>query len=167
MVNLNDATICISMCGCKKIVIADTTDWNFPTDDILHSKFTLTFPDGTTVEEYEDDSYVETYTFESDINYVDGEFEVMVVYSTDIDNHIADEYVYNTCNIKCKKDQLLADIADDSCEECTNAKLNVAFEAFILYQSLCAAIKCNDTETADSLVEWLNNKLINYNCKNC
>lgn len=166
-------SICIKQCKCSGIGFVDISTWDTvdPNLDIISTTITLTNTDSSEVWEYSAEEYVSTYTFTENPNFPDGEYQLVVVYVAVVNGqnieYTIEEWYYNTCNIKCIIDKLILDIIDDTCGDCKNEKLETLTEAYILYKVLCRTIKCKDKEQSDSILEWLQNKLINYKCKNC
>lgn len=163
--------ICLSQNGCNTIIYTDISDWdgNDPFTFINNTDITLT-KDGTTFS-YSVAEYLDTITINAVdtpfINFIDGLYTLKVIYtSTEEDIYTIEEEFFNTCNIKCKLAKLINDIPADSCNSCKKEKLTLAAEASVLYKLLCSTAVCN-TIQAEGILAWLEDKLINYNCKNC
>jgi len=163
-------SICLTQCNCKKISFTDTSDWDtvVPGTDVTLTTITFTNPEGVVLNEISEESYVDTYNFESTDNFPDGEYMIKIVYTADEVEYEIEEYFFNTCNIKCKLDSFILDLAkEEECTSCKADKLQTAVEAMILYKALCAVIICNNNTEAVKFLEWLEDKFVNYNCKNC
>lgn len=164
-------SICFKNCNCKKITVTDTSDWDtlVPVDDIATSEFILYDSENEIIETKSFEEYEDSVDFESVINFVDGEYRVVVTYIDKEDaEYIIEDFFYNTCNIKCKVDQIVKDlVSEDDCASCKDDLLKLSLEAFMLYKALCAVILCKNTSEADKYLEWLENKLVNYKCKSC
>lgn len=164
--------ICAKMCNCKSITVTDTSDWDtlVPATDIVSSLFQIYNSEDELIFTTDTNEYTASVDADSTTpTFLDGEYRVLVTYIDDEDDeYIIEEFVYNVCNIKCKKEQLIRDLAlEDGCTSCKDEKLKLALEASILFQALCAAIICKNTSEADKLLAWLEDKLINYKCKSC
>lgn len=120
------------------------------------------------VDSFTSAEYTDSNEFTTTTTFPDGEYRVLVTYVIEDEEYVIEDFVYNVCNIKCKKEQLIRDLAlEDGCISCKDEKLKLALEASILFQALCAAIICKNTSEADKLLAWLEDKLINYKCKSC
>lgn len=166
-------TICVKQCTCNGIGFVDTSSWDTidPNLDITNTSITLTNTDTEEVWEYSAEEYVSTHIFTENPSFPDGEYQLIIIYTTLIEEQSTEykieEWYYNTCNIKCIIDNLILSVVEDTCGDCKKEKLETLTEAYILYKVLCRTIKCKDKEQADSILEWLKNKLINYKCKTC
>lgn len=162
--------ICAKMCNCKSITVTDISDWDtLNTADITSSVYSLYDKDDELVETKSFLTYTSSVTFSKTENFEDGEYKIIVTFTDNTTTeHTIEEYFYNTCNIKCKIEQLIKDFAfDEDCDDCKKEAIALAAEAYILYQGLIFATICKNTIEADKLLAWLEEKLINYKCKSC
>ena len=164
-------SICIKQCNCNTITITDTSDWDIliPVSDIVSTSIILYDSEGEEIDSFSSDNYTDSNEFTALTTFPDGEYRVLVTYIDDEDEeYIIEEFIYNICNIKCKKEKLIKDLAlEADCTTCNADKLKVALEATVLFEALCAAAICKNSSEADKLLAWLEDKLINYKCKSC
>lgn len=167
-------SVCLTQTSCKKIIIQDSSNW----DNIIP----LVDIDSTTVEvDYGDIVYSHTYTgyqenievtatdlrFGISANLKDGKYNIIIVYVVDSTHYTIEEEAFIICNIQCIVDTLIADIATNPCDECNKDKKILALDATLKLDALEAAIACGNLVKAKIILDWLNDLLINYNCKNC
>ena len=167
-------SICLTQTYCKKIIIEDSSEWDtiIPNVDI----------DSTIVEvKYGDSVYTHTYVgYEDSIeitsnnlefglnsNLKDGKYNITIKYTVNSDTYIIEEEAFIICNIQCIVDTLIADIVSNPCDDCNKDKKNLALNATLKLDALEASIACGDLTKSQVILDWLNDLLINYNCKNC
>jgi hypothetical protein len=166
--------ICIKTIGCKQLKITDNHDWNGgdPNDFISHTKITIKYKD-TLYTVYDEDGYlgekeVLPTVFSSTATKIeDGYYQITIYYSGE---GIIKTYteVFNKCNQDCKIDNLIADyVADDECDSCNKKMeqdiLNIALKS----ELLCYAITCSNKSKVWELYNYINNLLLENNCKSC
>lgn len=165
-------SICLSQNGCNTIIFTDTSDWDGNVPSTFIDNTVINLSNGVIEYTYTSASYVDTYDIVAAdtafSTFIDDNYTLTITYtSTNNDVYTIEEEFYNTCNIKCKLAKLINDITLDGCSECKKDKLTLASEASVLYKLLCATIVCKNIDQADNILAWLEDKLINYNCKNC
>jgi len=173
--------ICIKTIGCKQLKITDNHDWEsiVPSTDVVNTLITLKYISSTTIEEViiiaDEDEYISTITIEpstilsSWTKIEDGYYQIKITYTLNDDSTVkTNTEVFNKCNQDCKIDNLIADyVADNECDSC-NKKieqdiLNIALKS----ELLCYAITCSNKSKVWELYNYINNLLLENNCKSC
>ena len=166
--------ICVKISGCKKLIIKDNYDWEGgdPSEFISHTKITVKYKD-TLYTVYDEDGYlgekeVLPTVFSSTATKIeDGYYQITIYFSGEgiIKTYVE---VFNKCNQDCKIDNLIADyVADNECDSCNKKMeqdiLNIALKA----ELLCYAITCSNKSKVWELYNYINNLLLENNCKSC
>ena len=165
-------SVCLTQTNCNKIIIQDTSDWDtiVPLVDIDTSSIKITYGDTTinsSLSGYEDEFEVTAASLGFGTKLKDGTYTIKITYTIDDNDYIIEEEFFIICNIQCIVDTFIAGIAIDNCDECNKDKKTLALDATLKLDALEAAIACGDLTKAQAILDWLNNLLINYNCKNC
>jgi len=164
-------SVCIIQTNCNKIIIQDSSDWDtiIPLTDIDSSSIQIKYNNTTydsDLNGYEDEFEV-TSTSLGLTKLKDGTYQIKITYVIDDEEYIIEEEIFIICNIQCIVDSFIASIAVDNCNDCNKDKKSLALDATLKLDALEAAIACGDLTKAQAILDWLNNLLINYNCKNC
>jgi len=173
--------ICIKTIGCKQLKITDNHDWEsiVPSTDVVNTLITLKYISSTTIEEViiiaDEDEYISTITIEpstilsSWTKIEDGYYQIKITYTLNDDSTVkTNTEVFNKCNQDCKIDNLIADyVADNECDSCNKKMeqdiLNIALKS----ELLCYAITCSNKSKVWELYNYINNLLLENNCKSC
>jgi len=172
--------ICVKIISCKQLQVTDNYDWGnvIPSDDVINTKITIKYISSTITGELivllDTSGYTGTLTIEPEdilsswIKIEDGYFQINIEYtlvSSTIKTYIE---VFNKCNQDCKVDNLIADyVADDECDSCNKKMeqdiLNIALKS----ELLCYAITCSNKSKVWKLYNYIDNILLENNCKSC
>lgn len=173
--------ICVKVNGCKKLIITDNYDWEaiVPATSVVNTLITLKYISsavtGDVITITDENSYVSTVTvLAKDIDsswtkVQDGYFQIKITYTLDDDSIVkTNTEVFNKCNQDCKIDNLIADyVADNECDSCNKKMeqdiLNIALKS----ELLCYAITCSNKSKVWELYDYINNLLLENNCKSC
>jgi hypothetical protein len=172
--------ICIKTIGCKQLQIIDNHDWEeiIPDNDVVSSLFTVKYISSDNVittkvfdiDGYKDSIIVEPKDIISSWTKIeDGYYQVTIKYTLDDDSIVTTyEQQFNKCNQDCKIDNILADYAsDDECDSCNKEMeqdiLNIALKSVLL----CYAITCSNKSKVWELYNYIDNILLENNCKSC
>jgi len=164
-------SICITQTECNKLIIQDSSDWDtiVPLTDITTSSIEVTYDETTYNIDFSD--YEEEFEITASslglTSLKDGVYTIKVTYTTDEDTYIIEEESFVICNIQCIIDNLVYSISIDNCTDCNKDKKTIALDATLKLDALEASIACGDLTKSQAILDWLNNLLINYNCKNC
>lgn len=172
---LIDGKIEYYQCKCNELKFVDlsTYDVEEPAEESV-GEIVITIKKDTTTktvifDEYTNEEIILSKdTFNTD-TYSDGEYTITAIYK-DLEGETVftnKQKLFFKCNITCKIDKLIADIAADSCSECAKDKIEVASNALLKLELLCYSLGCGDFKLAKDILNWLEEFLINYNCKNC
>lgn len=165
---------------CTKLNIKDNHTWVNddgdsvePADVVTHTKITVTYNnidyiiyDGGTYKSSQD---VLITDIDQDV-LLDGFYTIEVKYTTVFEYGIVTitEEFFNKCNLECKVDQLVASTAQESeCDDCNKDKLSKLQDITFKLELLCYSIECSERQDVLDLYDYLNNLLIDYNCRNC
>jgi len=164
-------SVCITQTNCNKIIVQDSSDWGtiVPLTDVDNSSIEVTHNSITysaNLDGYEDKFEITASSFGL-TTLEDGTYIIKITYTVDDDTYIIEEETFIICNVQCIVDTLIANIAVDNCSDCNKDKKTLALDATLKLDTLEAAIACGDLTKAQAILDWLNNLLINYNCKNC
>ena len=166
--------ICVKISGCKKLIIKDNYDWEGgdPSEFIGHTKITVKYKD-TLYTVYDEDGYlgekeVLPTVFNSTATKIEDGYYQITMYFTGEGTIKTYTEVFNKCNQDCKIDNLIADyVADDECDSCNKKMeqdiLNIALKS----ELLCYAITCSNKSKVWELYNYINNLLLENNCKSC
>jgi hypothetical protein len=173
--------ICVKTIGCKQLKITDNHDWESTSPSISVSntliilKYISSTSTGELITIVDENEYVSSITIEPETilsswtKILDGYYQITIKYTLDDDSIITlYEQQFNKCNQDCKIDNLIADyVADDECDSCNKDKekdiLNIALKA----ELLCYAITCSNKSKVWELYNYINNLLLENNCKSC
>lgn len=172
--------ICVKVIGCKQLKITDNYNWEEidPSISVLNTLITLKYISSTTTGDVitivDEDEYVDTITIEpstilsSWTKIEDGYYQIKITYT--LDDSVIKTYneAFNKCNQDCKIDNLIADyVIEDECDSCNKEIeqdiLNVALKS----ELLCYAITCSNKSKVWDLYTYINNILLENNCKSC
>lgn len=165
-------SVCIIQTGCNKIIVTDSSDWDtiVPLTDVDTSSIEITY-DGVTISsassDYEDEFEITATSLGFSDNLKDGKYDIKVTYTVDDDEYTIEEEFFIICNIQCIVDTYIAGINVDNCDSCNKEKKAVGLDATLKLDGLEGAIGCGNLTKAQTILDWLNALLINYNCKNC
>lgn len=166
--------ICVKVSGCKKLIIKDNYDWEGgdPSEFIGHTKITVKYKD-TLYTVYDEDGYlgekeVLPTVFNSTATKIEDGYYQITMYFTGEGTIKTYTEVFNKCNQDCKIDNLIADyVADDECDSCNKKMeqdiLNIALKS----ELLCYAITCSNKSKVWELYNYIDNLLLENNCKSC
>lgn len=165
-------SICLTQTGCNKIIITDTSDWDTIVPlvditstvvDIVHNEITTTVTENEYLDEIEITALLLGFTTKLE----DGEYDIKVTYTTEEDTYVIEEETFIICNIQCIIDNIVADVSITNCQDCEKEKKSTAIDATFMLDALEASIACGNLTKSQVILDWLNDLLINYNCKNC
>lgn len=172
--------ICIKTSTCKQLVITDNYDWGsiIPIEDVTRTVITVKYVPytgtSTTITAVDENEYISTITINAEdfvdswTKILDGYYQINIHFYIDGDDVLTYSEVFNKCNQDCTIDNLIADyVADDKCDSCNKDKekdiLNIALKA----ELLCYAITCSNKNKVWELYNYINNILLENNCKSC
>lgn len=173
--------ICVKTISCKQLKITDNHDWGStnPSISVSNTLITLKYISSTTTGELitivDENEYVSSITIEpstilpSWTKIEDGYYQITIKYTLDDDSIITlYEQQFNKCNQDCKIDNLIADyVMEDECDSCNKKMeqdiLNIALKS----ELLCYAITCSNKNKVWELYNYINNLLLENNCKSC
>lgn len=166
----NSFTVCVSNCNIFKFT--DSSDWDtVDTDDITSTILTISFNDVDYT--FEESEYVESMDlnpsdFNQESKISDGLYTVSVKYThSDTTEYTYEAKTFNTCNVKCKLSKVVSDASKDQCTDCNNKTIIDAMILKFYFSDLCKAVVCGNYESAENILSYLEDKLINYKCNNC
>lgn len=164
--------------SCESLIITDTSDWDTVDPVAEIDTIDITVEIGGVEYDLAQIAGYSTTTLAtitpSDLGltgdtYSDGIYRITVVFTDTAGptTYTVNAYLPQTCNADCSLNQLVLQVADDTCDDCRRDSAIEVYELIVSLHAICAAVACGNISRAELLLNCVTDALANFDCKNC